>query len=89
MKKEMSLRISLKEQVKCCVKGWSELLADKLSDCIEEKITPSQALRILHAVVAFTVLVFSYGNAFLSVVLLIWFALTLLNCRRAGLACRM
>ena len=89
MKKEMSLRISLKEQVKCCVKGWSEILADKLSDCIEEKITPDQALHILHAVVAFIVLVFSYGNAFLSVVLLIWFALTLLDCKRAGVSSRM
>lgn len=89
MKKEMSLRISLKEQVKCCVKGWSEALAEKLSDCVEEKVTPGQALRILHAVIAFTVLVFSYSNAFLTVVFLIWFALTLLDCRRAGVSCRM
>ena len=89
MKKEMSLRISLKEQVKCCVKGWSEILADTLSDCIEEKVSPRQAMRILHAVVAFTVLVFSYGNAILSVVFLIWFALTLLDCKRAGVSSRM
>ena len=88
MKKEMSLRISLKEQVKCCVKGWLEILADKLSECIEEKVTPGQALRILHAVIAFTVLVFSCGNALLSVIFLIWFALTLLDCKRAGVACR-
>ena len=89
MKKEMSLRISLKEQVKCCVKGWSETLADKLSDCIEEKVTPDQALRILHAVLAFTVLVFSCGSALLSVVFLIWFALTLQDCKRAGVSRRM
>ena len=88
MKKEMSLRISLKEQVKCCVKGWSEILVDKLSECIEEKVTPGQALRILHAMIAFTVLVFSCGSALLSVIFLIWFALTLLDCKRAGVSGR-
>ena len=88
MKKEMSLRISLKEQVKCCVTGWSEVLADKLSECIEEKVTPGQALRILHAMIAFTVLVFSCGSALLSVIFLIWFALTLLDCKRAGVSGR-
>ena len=88
MKKEMSLRISLKEQVKSCVKCWSEVLADKLSDCIEEKVTPGQALRILHAMIAFTVLVFSCGSALLSVIFLIWFALTLLDCKRAGVSGR-
>ena len=88
MKKEMSLRISLKEQVKCCVKVWSEVLADKLSECIEEKVTPGQALRILHAMIAFTVLVFSCGSALLSVIFLIWFALTLLDCKRAGVSGR-
>ena len=88
MKKEMSLRISLKEQVKCCVKGWSEVLADKLSECIEEKVTPGQALRIFHAMIAFTVLVFSCGSALLSVIFLIWFALTLLDCKRAGVSGR-
>ena len=88
MKKEMLLRISLKEQVKCCVKGWSEVLADKLTECIEEKVTPGQALRILHAMIAFTVLVFSCGSALLSVIFLIWFALTLLDCKRAGVSGR-
>jgi hypothetical protein len=63
-------------------------LADKLSECIEEKVTPGQALRILHAVIAFTVLVFSCGNALLSVIFLIWFALTLLDCKRAGVSCQ-
>ena len=88
MKKEMSLRISLKEQVKCCVKGWSEMLADKLSACIEEQVSPGQALRILHAVIAFTFLVFSCCNALLSVIFLVWFALTLLDCKRAGVSSR-
>lgn len=89
MKKEMSLRISLKERIKYCVKDWSETFADVLSSSIEEQVSPSQALRILHAVVAFTVLVFSYGNALLSVIFLVWFALTLLDCRRAGLSGKM
>lgn len=89
MKKEMTLRISLKERIKLCVNGWSETLAEALSTCLEEKVSPSQALRILHAVIAFTVLVFSYGNAWLSVVFLIWFALTLIDCKRAGVSCKM
>ncbi len=89
MKKEMLLRISLKERIKCCVKGWVETLSDMLSSCLEEEVTPSQALRILHAVVAFTVLVFSYGNVFFSVLFLIWFALTLIDCKRAGVSCKM
>lgn len=93
MKKEMTLRISLKERIKLCVNGWSETLAEALAEalstCLEEKVSPSQALRILHAVIAFTVLVFSYGNAWLSVVFLIWFALTLIDCKRAGVSSKM
>lgn len=89
MKKEMSLRISLKERIKFCVNEFTERLADALCFCLEEKVTPSQVLRILHAVVAFTVLVFSYGNALLSVLFLIWFILTLIDCKRAGVSCRM
>ena len=86
MKKEMSLRISLKERLCLCAEGWSESLASAMSSCLEEKVSPVQALRILHAVVAFTVLVFSCTHAVLSVMFLIWFVLTLLDCRRAGLS---
>lgn len=89
MKKEMSIRISLKERIKCCVNGWAETLAEALSACMEEKVSPNQALRILHAVIAFTVLVFSYAHALLSVVFLVWFVLTLIDCKRAGVSCKM
>lgn len=89
MKKEMSLRISLKERIKSCVNGWAETLAEAMSACIEENVSPGQALRILHVVVAFTVLVFSYTHALLSILFLIWFALTLVDCKRAGLSCKM
>lgn len=86
MKKEMSLRISLNERIKCSVNDFVATLANALSRCVEEKISPAQTLRILHAVVAFTFLVFSYGNVFFSVLFLIWFALTLIDCKRAGLS---
>ena len=89
MKKEMSIRISFKERLKLCINGWAETLAEAMSSCIEERISPSQALRILHAVIAFTVLVFSYTHALLSVLFLIWFVLTLIDCKRAGVSCRM
>lgn len=89
MKKEMSIRISFKERIKLCINGWTETLAEAMSSCIEERISPSQALRILHAVIAFTVLVFSYTHALLSVLFLIWFVLTLIDCKRAGVPCRM
>ncbi|MBO5251724.1 MAG: hypothetical protein J6B31_06995 [Bacteroidaceae bacterium] len=89
MKKEMSIRISFKERIKLCINGWAETLAEAMSSCIEERISPSQALRILHAVIAFTVLVFSYTHALLSVLFLIWFVLTLIDCKRAGVSCRM
>ena len=88
MKKEISLRISLKERVKFYVTSCAEALAQAMSACLEEKVSPAQALRILHALVAFTVLVFSYGHAFLSVLFLIWFVLTLVDCKRAGLSGR-
>ena len=88
MKKEMSLRISLKERVKFYVASCAETLAQAMSACLEEKVSSAQALRILHALVAFTVLVFSYGHAFLSVLFLVWFVLTLVDCKRAGLSGR-
>lgn len=82
MKKEISLRISMKEQVKLylgsCIDSWAHVL----SFCLDEKISRVKSLRILHAIVAFTVLVFSHTYAWLSVIFLVWFALTLLDCKR-------
>ena len=86
MKKEMSLRISLNERIKCCVNDFVPALANTLSHCVEEEISPAQTLRILHAIIAFTFLVFSYGNVLFPVLFLIWFALTLVDCKRAGLS---
>ena len=86
MKKEMSLRISLNERIKCCVNDFVTALANALSHCVEEEISPVQTLRILYAVIAFTFLVFSYGNVLFSVFFLIWFALTLVDCKRSGLS---
>lgn len=86
MKKEMSLQIPVKERVQYCLADCIERLAKALSFCLEETVTPSQFLRILHAVVAFTFLVFSYGCALFSVICLGWFVMTLLDCKRVGVS---
>ncbi|MBE6282179.1 MAG: hypothetical protein E7095_09020 [Bacteroides sp.] len=85
MKKEMALRISLKERIKLYVLASVAPMARVLSDVLEEEISAEKTLRILHVVIAFTALVFTYGHALMSVLFLIWFALTLVDCRRAGL----
>ncbi len=85
MKKEMTLRPSVMESVKLMIVACIESLAKVCSDCVGEEISPAKLVRILHAVLAFTVLVFSHTHALLSVLFLIWFALTLLDCKRAGL----
>ena len=89
MKKEITLRLSLNERIKCCVNDFVATLANALSCCVEEEISPAQTFRILHAVIAFTFLVFSYGNVLFSILFLIWFALTLVDCKRVGLSCGM
>lgn len=85
MKKEMTLRISLKQHVKLYVANKLQPLADILSDSLEEPVSVDNLLRILHAVLAFTILVFSYGNVWASVLFLLWFVATLIDCRRAGM----
>lgn len=85
MKKEMALRISLMERMKMYALSSVAPLARVLSDVVEEEISAEKTLRMLHAVIAFTALVFSYGHALISVLFLIWFALTLRDCKRAGL----
>ena len=85
MKKEMALRISLKERIKLYVLASVAPMARVLSDVLEEEISAEKTLRILHVVIACTALVFTYGHALMSVLFLIWFALTLVDCRRAGL----
>ncbi len=89
MKKEMSLRIPLNERIKCSVNDFMAILANVLSQCVEEEISPAQTLRILHAIIAFAFLVFSFGNVLISVLFLIWFALTLIGCRRMGVSNQM
>lgn len=85
MKKELSLRLSLMGRAKLCVVGWADAYAALLSLYLGEKVETGPALRITHAVLVFTVLVFSYGNALLSLLFLLWFILTLLDCKRAGI----
>lgn len=84
MKKEMSLRISLKQRFALYMLNMVNPVARVISDCLEEEVSAEKTLRILHALVAFTVLVFSYGHALMSVLFLIWFILTLVDCRRVG-----
>ena len=85
MKKEMSLRISLKQRFVLCMLSAVTPMARLLSECLEEEVSTEKTLRILHAVVAFTILVFSYGHALMSVLFLLWFVLTLVGCKRAGI----
>lgn len=83
MKKEISLRLSLMERARLFVGSQVESLAKFVSFCVEEDISSAQVWRILHAVLAFTVLVFSHTHALLSVLFLFWFALTLWDCRKS------
>ena len=85
MKKEMTCRISLKQRFVLCLMNIVAPVAHLLSVCLEEEISAEKTLRILHAVLAFTMLVFSYGHALISVLFLIWFILTLVDCKRAGI----
>ena len=85
MKKEMSLRISLKQRFVLCMLSAVTPMARLLSECLEEEVSVEKTLRILHAVVAFTILVFFYGHALMSVLFLLWFVLTLVDCKRAGI----
>ena len=85
MKKEMSLRFSMKACVKSYADNVVECFAKMLSFCLDEKVSPLKAGCILHAMIAFTFLVFSHTQVWLSVLFLIWFFLTLLDCKRVGL----
>lgn len=50
------------------------------------RVTPSQALRLLHAQLAFALMVFPLSlSPFVRFLSLGWFALTVAQCRRAGL----
>lgn len=85
MKKELSLRLSLMGRVKLYVANWADAYANLFSLFLGEKVSTGHVMRITHAVLAFTVLVFSYGNALVSLLFLVWFVLTLLDCKRAGI----
>lgn len=86
MKKELSLRLSLMGRVKLCVVSWADAYAALFSLYLGEKVSTSHVMRITHAVLAFTILVFSYcSNPLLSLLFLAWFILTLLDCKKAGI----
>ena len=82
MKKDLSIRLSLLGRVKLFVAGWADAYANLFSLYLGEKVSTGHVMRITHAVVAFMVLVFSYcSNPLLSMLFLIWFVLTLLDCK--------
>lgn len=85
MKRDLILKLSLSQRIQIRAKSIGEGYARLLSYFLEEKINAGNAFRITHALLAFTVLVFSYGDAIYSVIFLIWFILTLLSCKRAGI----
>ena len=83
MKKELSIRLSLLGRVKLFVAGWADAYANLFS--LYLGVSTGHVMRITHAVVAFMVLVFSYcSNPLLSMLFLIWFVLTLLDCKKSG-----
>lgn len=85
MKKDLSLRLSLKERVKMAVVNVADAYAGLFSMYLGEEISTSRVLRITHALLAFTFLVFTYGNAMASILFLFWFIGTLYDCVRAGI----
>lgn len=86
MKKELSLRLSLTGRVKLYVAGWADAYANLFSLYLGEKVSTGHVMRITHAVVAFTILVFTYcSNSLWSLLFLAWFVLTLLDCKKAGI----
>lgn len=61
-------------------------LARLYSRILEEKITPSQALRLLNAQLAFLFLAFPCCIPMpVRILFLVWFATSLIQCRRVGL----
>ena len=74
MKKELSIRLSLLGRVKLFVAGWADAYANLFSLYLGEKVSTGHM-----------VLVFSYcSNPLLSMLFLIWFVLTLLDCKKSG-----
>ena len=83
MKKVLSLSLSLSQRVRMHVSTFVE--AYLFSRYMGEEISPSTVLKVTHAVIAFTILVFSYGNVFFSLLTLGWFIVALLDCKKAGI----
>ena len=85
MKKVLSLSLSLSQCIRMLVSTLVEAYTHLFSRYMDEEISPSKVLKVTHAVIAFTVLVFSYGNIFFSVLTLGWFIVALLDCKKAGI----
>ena len=85
MKKVLSLSLSLSQCIRMRISTFVEVYAHFFSRYMDEEISPSKVLKVTHAVIAFTFLVFSYGNVFFSILMLGWFIATLLDCRKAGI----
>ena len=85
MKKVLSLSLSLSQRVRMHVSTFVEAYARMFSRYMGEEISPSTVLKVTHAVIAFTILVFSYGNVFFSLLTLGWFIVALLDCKKAGI----
>ena len=85
MKKVLSLSLSLSQRARMHVSTFVEAYARLFSRYMGEEISPSTVLKVTHAVIAFTILVFSYGNVFFSLLTLGWFSVALLDCKKAGI----
>lgn len=81
-------RSSLFSTLKACVLGSALVvsLARFYARLLETPVTPLQALHLTHAQLAFFLMLFPADfSVVIRLLLLGWFAMTVLQCRRAGL----
>ena len=78
MKKVLSLSLSLSQCIRMRVSTLVEAYTHLFSRYMDEEISPSTVLKV-------TILVFSYGNVFFSLLTLGWFIVALLDCKKAGI----
>lgn len=85
MKKELSVSMNMGMKVREFIQDTGEGLAAVYSSLLEEKVSVTQAWKIMHASVAGTFAVFGWCSAWVHVLLVAWFLFTLWDCKKAGL----
>ncbi len=85
MKKELLFKISFIGCMKLYIKNLADSYAQLFSLFLGEEVSTANVMRITNAILAFTILVFSYGHALYSVIFLCWFILAINSCKKAGI----